>query len=240
MDLWKWEIIKKSGEIALEASYKFCFMKSCMEYRRIILWILTYWCQGKASGTVSIPFRSVQLFSPNQRLRWVRFPLLPFQSFQANGIILNENSLLPFHALSIWLFIIIYKSPCFNLRSPQSVINHSKTVEVVGLERGPLSLVSKIEELLERKSIGSGLESREYGRTDPSRWQLGTLYPQKLALTSPTSGGHSVGIGRSRTKATEFIYLLLLVVLNNIQTFSSYITRNTLRLRYKEQPVNAG
>ena len=31
------------------------------------------------------------------------------------------------------------------------------------------------------------------------------LYPQKLALTSPTSGGRSVGIVRSRTKATEFV-----------------------------------
>jgi hypothetical protein len=40
--------------------------------------------------------------------------------------------------------------------------------EVVGLERGPLSLVSTIEELLERKSSGSGLESREYGRRDHS------------------------------------------------------------------------
>ena len=28
------------------------------------------------------------------------------------------------------------------------------------------------------------------------------LYPQKLALTSPTSGDRSVGIVRSRTKAT--------------------------------------
>jgi hypothetical protein len=32
--------------------------------------------------------------------------------------------------------------------------------EAVGLERGPLSLVSTIEEVLERKSSGSGLESR--------------------------------------------------------------------------------
>jgi hypothetical protein len=39
----------------------------------------------------------------------------------------------------------------------------------VGLERGPLILVSKIEELLERKSSGSGLENRDYGRRDPSR-----------------------------------------------------------------------
>ena len=32
------------------------------------------------------------------------------------------------------------------------------------------------------------------------------LYPQKLALTSPTGGGRSVGIVRLRTKATEFFY----------------------------------
>jgi hypothetical protein len=74
----------------------------------------------------------------------------------------------------------------------------------VGLERGPLSLVSTIEELLGRKSSGFGLESREYGRRDPSRWPRGTLYPQKLELTSPTSGGRSVGIVRLRTHAKEF------------------------------------
>ena len=32
------------------------------------------------------------------------------------------------------------------------------------------------------------------------------LYPQKLALTSPTGGGRSVGMVRSRTKATEFSF----------------------------------
>jgi hypothetical protein len=37
------------------------------------------------------------------------------------------------------------------------------------LERGPLSLVSTIEELLDRKSSGSGLEIRDYGRRDLSR-----------------------------------------------------------------------
>jgi hypothetical protein len=30
------------------------------------------------------------------------------------------------------------------------------------------------------------------------------LYSQMLALTSPTSGGRSVGIVRSKTEATEF------------------------------------
>jgi hypothetical protein len=36
----------------------------------------------------------------------------------------------------------------------------------VGLERIPLSLVSTIEELLERKGSVSGLENRDYGRRD--------------------------------------------------------------------------
>jgi hypothetical protein len=40
---------------------------------------------------------------------------------------------------------------------------------VVGLERGPLSLVSRTEELRGRKNSGSGLEDREYGRRNPSR-----------------------------------------------------------------------
>ena len=36
------------------------------------------------------------------------------------------------------------------------------------------------------------------------------LYPQRLALTSPTGGGRSVGIVRSRTKATEFFLFLFI------------------------------
>jgi len=37
------------------------------------------------------------------------------------------------------------------------------------------------------------------------------LYPQKVALTSPTGGGRSVGIVRSRTKATEFSLVLVII-----------------------------
>ena len=39
------------------------------------------------------------------------------------------------------------------------------------------------------------------------------LHPQKLALTSLAGGGHSVGIVRSRTKATEFFFLLELFMM---------------------------
>jgi hypothetical protein len=79
--------------------------------------------------------------------------------------------------------------------------------EVVGLERGPLSLVTITEKLLEWKSSGSGSRKpRINGREDPLRWPRDTLYPQKLALTSPTSGSRSAGIVRLRTKGTEFSF----------------------------------
>jgi hypothetical protein len=85
--------------------------------------------------------------------------------------------------------------------------------EIVGLERGALNLVSITEELLGKKSSGSGIENREYGRRDHwSRWPRDTHYPQQLALTEPTNGGRSVGIVRSRTKAIELIILLLLFI----------------------------
>jgi hypothetical protein len=45
----------------------------------------------------------------------------------------------------------------------------SYSFEAVGLEWGSLSLVSTTEELLGKKSSGSGVEIREYGRRDPSR-----------------------------------------------------------------------
>jgi hypothetical protein len=86
----------------------------------------------------------------------------------------------------------------------------------MSLERGPFRLVSTIEELLERKSSDSGLENRDYGRRGPA--VLTTRYPsirkkKKFTLTSPTSGGRSVGIVRSRTLATEFVVVCLYYVM---------------------------
>jgi hypothetical protein len=82
---------------------------------------------------------------------------------------------------------------------------------VVGVERGPLSLVSTSEELLRRKSSGCSLEIWECSRRDLLCWPCNTLCLQKLALTSPTSGSRSVGIVRSWTKATEFVFVFLFV-----------------------------
>jgi hypothetical protein len=93
--------------------------------------------------------------------------------------------------------------------------------EVVHLERGSLSLVSITEELYERKSSGSGLEIREYGLRDLLSWQRNTLYPQQLALTSPTCGGRSVSIVRSRTKSAV-IYIANIASLH--KTIASDVT----------------
>jgi hypothetical protein len=99
--------------------------------------------------------------------------------------------------------------------------------QVVSLERGPVSLVSTTEELLGRKSSSFGLESREYGCRNPSRWRRGTLYPQKLALASPTSGIRSVGIFRSRTQATEFFLIIQLSAASYYFISIGSLTSNT-------------
>jgi hypothetical protein len=80
--------------------------------------------------------------------------------------------------------------------------------EVVGLERGPLSLVGPTEELLEKKNDGSGVEKRDYGRRYPQRWPRDTLYQQKVG-TNFANKRRSVGIVRSQTKATELLLLLV-------------------------------
>jgi hypothetical protein len=105
--------------------------------------------------------------------------------------------------------------------------------EVVGPEQGALSLVSTVEELLDRKSRGYDVERREYCRWDPSRRPRGTLYPQKLTLTSPTSGGRSVGIVRSRTQTTEFLinmYNCIFVKLYQLHSAVSYTISRLLIL----------
>jgi hypothetical protein len=79
--------------------------------------------------------------------------------------------------------------------------------------RGPGSILV-LPDFLRSSGSGTGstqpreynLENQEYGRRDSSRWPRDTLYPQKLALTSPTSCSCSVGIVHSWTQAIEFFY----------------------------------
>jgi hypothetical protein len=70
-----------------------------------------------------------------------------------------------------------------------------------------LELVSIIEEL-ERKSRGVGLEIEITAVGFRRAYHATPLYPQKLALTSPTNGGLLVGIVPSRSKATKLLVTL--------------------------------
>jgi hypothetical protein len=59
--------------------------------------------------------------------------------------------------------------------------------------------VRTIEELLEWKSSGSGLETEINDRGDPLRWPRNTSTPKSRHYFAD-SGGRSVGIVRLRTK----------------------------------------
>jgi hypothetical protein len=84
--------------------------------------------------------------------------------------------------------------------------------EVVGLERGPGSLVSTVEELLGRKSSGCGLERQEYGRRDPSRWlrgsaKVGTAWSRRSSSKFEGRAGFLFRFHPSETSMSIKLYL---------------------------------
>jgi hypothetical protein len=83
--------------------------------------------------------------------------------------------------------------------------------------------MSTTDELLEGKSSGFGLESREYGHRNRHSDHVAPSISKKLALTSPTSGGRSVGIVCSRTQATEFSLVLKIefIVFQHVPVYDS-------------------
>jgi hypothetical protein len=84
----------------------------------------------------------------------------------------------------------------------------------VGLVRGPLSFVSTIEELPERKSSSSGIENRDYGCRGFA--SLTTRHPSiRKSWSSLTSSGRPVGIVWSWTQTTEFFFHVMIVAIQS-------------------------
>ena len=75
------------------------------------------------------------------------------------------------------------------------------------------------------KKVAAPVQKTETnGRGDRCADHVTPLYPQKLALTSPTGGGRSVGIVRSRTKATEFSLVSLVLLCTSDQLVAQAAT----------------
>jgi hypothetical protein len=81
----------------------------------------------------------------------------------------------------------------------------------VGLERGPLSLVSTTEDLLDRKVAAPAYKIENTVVRIRHADHVAPSIRKKLTITSPPSGGRSVGIVRSRTQTMEFSFLFLLL-----------------------------
>jgi hypothetical protein len=88
-------------------------------------------------------------------------------------------------------------------RSEFDYRRHQIFWEVMGLESGPLSLVSTTEELFERKSSG---------RMDPPRWPRDTPISAKIG-TNFADKLRSIDIVRSRPHATEFFFFFVFMTL---------------------------
>jgi hypothetical protein len=78
--------------------------------------------------------------------------------------------------------------------------------EVVVLERGPLSLMSTIEELLERKSSGSGLETENMA--------IGLRHADHVATVGTNFADRRLLLGRYSSFATELIFLVFVNVIS--------------------------
>jgi hypothetical protein len=96
---------------------------------------------------------------------WFSFPLFSFVLISC----FIQHFLMLFHNYFLLLFLLhshrlcglVVGVPGYRSKGPGF---DSRQYQII---RGPLSLVSTIEELLERKSIGSSLETREYSSRDP-------------------------------------------------------------------------
>jgi hypothetical protein len=89
-----------------------------------------------------------------------------------------------------------------------SILGTTRKKKLVGLERGPLSLVSTSEELLDRKVADPVQKTEKMAVGIRHDDHVAPFIRKKLIITLPTSCVRSVGIVRSRTQTMEFFFTL--------------------------------
>jgi hypothetical protein len=102
------------------------------------------------------------------------------------------------------------QSSWLQIRRPGFDSQHYQKEKVVGLLRGPLSLVSTIKELFDRKVAAPVYKTENTAIGIRHADHVAPSILKKLAITSPTIGGRSVGIVRSRTQTIEFSFFSVL------------------------------
>jgi hypothetical protein len=118
----------------------------------IIIIIIIIYCTLHKSMYIDI--ESVLYY---KRIDKICMQIIKIRLDNSNLALIHVDRLCGLSGQSSWLQI---RRPGFDSR-------HYQKKKVVGLERG--LLMSTAEELLGKKSSGSCLENREYGRRDPSR-----------------------------------------------------------------------
>jgi hypothetical protein len=155
-------------------SLKFCFAE--MNVKVTDFWNVKPWICGTFSYTVSKPHFSVEVNiychgrepevvgqHPENAVR--DLGRVGRSSFPAADVLVE----VPNKSVTAWpLLWSSGQSPWLQIqRCGFDSRRYQIFWEVVGLELGSLSLVSTIEELLGRRSSGSGLGNRDYGLGDP-------------------------------------------------------------------------
>jgi hypothetical protein len=100
----------------------------------------------------------------------------------------------------VLLFAFVYMAWCDFVVDPTKE-QHLFSCKSLNSATQTLALIRQAfgEDCLSRTRKGQTHRDRK------SQRPRGTFYPHKLAITSPTSGGRSVGIIRSRTQTMEFV-----------------------------------
>jgi hypothetical protein len=90
------------------------------------------------------------------------------------------------------------------------------------------SLVSTTEELLDRKAAAPVYKTKNTAVGIRHADNVAPSIRKKLAVTSSTSGGRSVGVVRSRAQTVEFRFYVLLVQINTINGHGTSLTVHTI------------